>query len=86
MANHSVPDFSSFINQQIQTQEKIESYLWRLEALIAVATTTDDFYDLSEKILHNYFSMASDLIEEATRANQLSLNELLKKQNKVETL
>lgn len=39
---------------------------------------TGDFYDLPDNILHNYFSVAGDLIEEATKANQASLNELLK--------
>jgi hypothetical protein len=78
MAMISVSDFSSFINQQIKAQEQIGACLWRLEALIAVAVMTNDFYDLSESILHNYFLVAGDLIEEATKANQMSINKLLK--------
>ena len=78
MASISVSDFSSFINRQIEAQEKIESCLWKLEALIAVAVIADRFHDFSEKLLHNYFSVLGDLIQEATNANQMSLDELMK--------
>ena len=78
MADNRVSDFSSFINQQIRAQEQVETCLWKLEALIAVALTTDDFYDLTDIILHNYFSIAGDLIETAAKANQISLDELLR--------
>jgi hypothetical protein len=70
MADNRVSNFSFFINQQIQAQEKIESCLWKLEALINMAVTTDYFHDLSEIVLHNYFSIAEDLIGEAVKANQ----------------
>lgn len=76
MAMSSVSDFSIFINQQIRVQERIEAYLWRLEALMAVVTM-NDFYDLPKHVLHNYFSIADDLIGEAAKANQASINELL---------
>ena len=76
MAIISVSDFSSFINQQIQAQEQIKACLWRLKALITVTVMMNNFYELSRVILHNYFSIATDLIEEAAKANQTSLNEL----------
>ncbi len=78
MAMTSVTDFSNFINQQIGAQEQIRTCLWELEALISVALMTDFFYKFSESILHNYFFIASSLIDEATEANQLSLDSLLK--------
>lgn len=78
MADNRLADFSSFINRQVQAQEKIESCLWKLEALINMAVTTDYFHDLSEIVLHNYFSIAGDLIEEATKVNQSILSELHK--------
>jgi hypothetical protein len=81
MAIFSLADFSSFINHQIKAQEQMGFYLWRLEALIAVAIMAGDFYDLPKNILHNYLSMASDLIEEAVKTNQLSLSELLKQED-----
>jgi hypothetical protein len=77
MADNSVAYFSSFINQQIRSQEKIESYLWKLEALMTVATMADGFCDLPEDILRNYFSIATDLIEKAGKTNQESIDQLL---------
>jgi hypothetical protein len=41
-----------------------------------LAVTADDFYDLPTNILYNYFSIADDLIEEATKANQANIREL----------
>lgn len=82
MAIDSVNEVSSLINQQVTFQEKIESCLWKLEALMTVAVLTDNFYDLPEITLHNYFSVANDLIEEATKANQEALNNLNKAVNK----
>ncbi len=77
MADYSVAYFASFINRQIQSQEEIESYLWRLEALMTVATMADGFCDLPEEILRNYFSVVADLIEKASEVNQESLRGLL---------
>jgi len=77
MAIISIFDFWTFINQQIETQEQVETCLWKLEALITVVLTTNNFYDLSEWTLHNYFSVVGDLIEEAVKVNQMSLNDLL---------
>lgn len=78
MAMFSVTDFSFIINHQIKQQEQVEFCLERLEALMAVVTMTDNIYDLSRRILHTYFSVVSDLIDDAAKANQISLNELLK--------
>lgn len=78
MAISSVADFSSFINRQIDVQEEIESCLWQIEALIAIAVMTEGFYEFPENILQNYFSVARDLIEVISKANQTSLSELLK--------
>ena len=80
MAIHSVNEATSLINRQMAFQEKIEMCLWKLEALIA-AVLSGDFYKLSDFILHNYFSVASDLVEQAARANQESLSNLHKYQD-----
>jgi len=77
MAIRSVDDFSTFINQQIRAQKRVEACLWKLEALITVAVMTGNFYDLSKSILHNYFSIADELIQEAAKINQASLDNLL---------
>jgi len=79
MADNSVSDFSSFINRQINFQERVESCLWKLEALTVIAAMSEGFYDFPESILRNYFSIAVDLIENAKKSNQISLNALFKK-------
>ena len=71
MANCSVSEISDLINNRIASQEKIEVCLWKLEALISVAVLTDNFYELPDTILHSYFSIASDLIEDAKQASQV---------------
>ena len=76
MAVHRVDEFLLLINQQIAYQEKIEVCLWKLEALISVTVLTDAFRELPEIILHNYCSVVIDLLEEATKSNQESLNNL----------
>ena len=78
MAVISVTDFSSFMNQQIQTQEKIEYCLWQLDALVTVAAMTQGFYELPEKTLHNYFLVVGDLVDEVTKINQINLDKSLK--------
>ena len=78
MAVNSIADFSSFLNHQRQTQEILESCLWKLEALMTVALHSSNFYELSKHIRHDYFSVMGELIMEAIQANQTSLNGLLR--------
>jgi hypothetical protein len=78
MAITSIDDVTSLINQQIALQEKIETCLWKLDSMISVAVLSDDLYDLSEISLQNYFSVAADIIQKATKANQESLCALMK--------
>jgi len=68
--------FDCFISKQMQAQEQIETCLRGLEALTTVATAADRFYDLPDRILHGYFLVMSDLIEDAIKANQDSMNGL----------
>jgi hypothetical protein len=82
LANISVA-FSLFINKQIEIQEQIETCLWKLDALISVAVIAKGFYEAPENILCNYFFVAGDVIQEATKANQLSLKELLSVLDKI---
>lgn len=76
MDNNRLNEVSPLINQQIAFLEKVQICLFKLEALIAVAVSTDDFYDLPDVYLHNYFSVVGDLIEEAMEINQQSLHEM----------
>lgn len=79
MAISSVSDFS-FINQQIKVHQQIEVYLGGLEALMTITVMANNFYDLPKSILHNYFSIACDLLDKVAKENQLRLNELLKQE------
>jgi hypothetical protein len=81
MAVVRISDFDSFINIQLQSQEKVESCLWKLEALLTISTMAEGFYDISESVLRDYFSIALNLIEDASKANQVSLQELLSKEH-----
>jgi hypothetical protein len=80
MAMQSLTDFSLFLKQQIRAQEQVTDYLWKLEALIAVVMTDDNFYDLSKNILHNYFSTIDYLIMQTAKVNQTSLDALLQQE------
>ena len=72
MADHSVTQINSLINQQVEIQEQIGIFLWKLEALIEVVVVLERFYDLPDSTLHNYFLVVSDLIDELLSANQIS--------------
>jgi hypothetical protein len=83
MANSIVADFTTFLNQQIQAQEEVETCLWQLEALITVALMTDGIYSISKSLLQSYLSIADSLIEAASKANQMSLTELLRRVSRI---
>ena len=72
----SLNEVSSLINKQIDFQERVGGCLCELEALLAVAVSTQGFYDLQPKHLHHYFSVVSDLIEESKAVNQDGLSNL----------
>ena len=61
--------------QQIIYQEKIERCLHKLGALCNVAILTDNFFELSEFTIRNYFMTASDLLEEALEMIQTYFEE-----------
>jgi len=77
MAEISVPDFESFINEQVKAQEDIEICLIKLKALLYVAMTCEDFFDFSSRLLSNYIYTACGLVDEAGEANQKSLKGLI---------
>ncbi len=77
MATNSVADFAVFINHQIKNQEQIEMCLQRLQALMNIILVIENFHEISKQTLDNYFSLASDLAEDAAKINQTSLSGLL---------
>ena len=78
MSSQSITDFSLLINQQLSTQQHVEDCLVKAEALAVMARTISDYEQISQPILANYFWIISDCIEEALKANQVSLEILLK--------
>lgn len=77
MANLTIADLALFRNRQIQVNEKIALGLWHLEALLMVALTTSNFFELTKSTMHYYFSVVADLIKEIVQLNQANLLNLL---------
>jgi hypothetical protein len=75
MDGHSLADFVLFLNQQIDVHRQLEVRLWGLDALLTVCLAVN-LYDISKDILHSYFSVVSDLIQDLITINQTNLNDL----------
>jgi hypothetical protein len=76
MAAHSVNDFSSLINTQIDYHEKIQEYLLKAEALAHVALSKD-FLGFGQSILYEYLGIMFDVIVESRQINQAALDRLM---------
>ena len=76
MANSSLADFASFINQQIKNQCQTQVRLRHVETLLEVCLTTTNFYDLSKSHLQEYFSLMAQLVNELVSLNEKSLKAL----------
>jgi hypothetical protein len=79
MAESSVSDFASLINQQIEVQEILSSRLSKIEALLHVALD-DHFLDCSKNTQYEYLYTLSDLVYQSLKHNESALNFLLKYQ------
>lgn len=77
MAECSVSQLSSLINQQIDIQENLAEYLYKAEAIANVALS-NDFHDYSPSIIHDYIWALCDLINQAKSLSEKSLDELFK--------
>ncbi len=77
MAETSVSDFVSLINQQIEIQETLTSRLTKIEALLCVALD-DHFLDCSKNTQYEYLYTLSDLVSQTLKHNESALNFLLK--------
>ncbi len=76
MADSSVTDYVSFINQEIESREVLTGLLVQAEAL-AVIALSNDFFDYPRRTLNAYLSTLSDIIEGAIRLNEEAVNALL---------
>ena len=77
MAETSVSDFMSLINQQVNSREELNICLSKAEALISVALSSD-LTELPEVIIHEYLWTLSDLIEQAVKLNGNEIGFLLR--------
>ena len=78
MAEYSVSYLLNLINAQVKLLENINICLSKAEAL-AQMTLSDDFLDYSNVSIYNFLWALSDIIEQAKRLNEKSLNALLKR-------
>lgn len=76
MAMPSVNDLLRIINQEIESREILSEHLSKAEALAHI-TISNDFLNYPVVILYYYLLVLSDVIEDARKLNELSLNSLL---------
>ncbi len=69
MANNSVTQLISLINQHVEEHEAISEHLLKAKALIGVALDAD-FAGLPKVITHGYLWVLSDLVEQAAKLNE----------------
>lgn len=77
MAENSLTDFVSLINQQTDSQEQLTEYLAKAQALIQVALG-EDFLNYEKSVINDYFSILGDLIGQARAINGQLLDTLLR--------
>jgi len=82
MAERSVNQFPSLINQQFKTQEALFERLTQAEALASIALS-EGFLNEERYRIHNYLWVLFDLIVEARGFSEQLLNGLLSKDSVV---
>jgi hypothetical protein len=83
MAEHSITQLLSIINQQIDSQESLNTYLLKAETLLEIAMN-DGFLSYSTASIYYYLWVLSDVVEKARKFNEDSLNILLRNISKQE--
>ena len=77
MANQSLTDITSVINQQIDTQESLSEHLCKLEAILC-ATSAERLVEYDEFILQNYLWALCDMTIKIKNLNEKALLSMLK--------
>lgn len=77
MADNSVTDFRSLINQQIHFLESILEYLVKAQVLINVALGENSL-TCNDVVTYTYLWVLDDVIDNAKNTNEHSLNVLLR--------
>ncbi len=76
MAESSLNEFAVLVNQLIELQENISSYLTKAEAMIEVGLSVS-FAEHADTVPHGYFWALSDMVKAARELNEQTLNLLL---------
>ena len=79
MGHTSLNEIFTLINRQIESQEKLGSCLFKLQAFVRLMSPIDEVEHIPSSVLHGCFSLAEDLVETAIQLNQGCLDHLLKK-------
>jgi hypothetical protein len=83
MADTSVTHLLALIHQQIDYQEDLSNCLSKAEALTKIALS-NDFFDCSDEIKHNFLWTLNDIIDNAKMINEQTLS-LLFERKKTDT-
>jgi hypothetical protein len=73
MANRSLSDFTSLINQEIIIKEKLHACLSKADALLDVGMNTN-LFELSKPTIYGYFWALHDLMGESLKLNDEALH------------
>ncbi len=87
MADNSLTQLLTLINDQVDSHETLSEYLSKAEALAQVALG-DDFFDHPDLTVHYYLWTLSDLLSQARILNEHLINVLMshRSQSPIETL
>jgi len=77
MAINSLAEITPLINRQIDSQELLNEYLAKIQALVCI-TSCEDFLDYERSIIHSYLWALGDLVTDAKKLSEEALNVLLK--------
>jgi hypothetical protein len=78
MANYSVSDFASLINNQILAQELISDHLRQLQALLKVLVSISNVLYLEKSTIHSYLCVVDDIVNQAKSFQEQQLNYLFR--------
>lgn len=77
MANDSVTDFRSLINQQVHFHESVLEYLLKAQTLITVALGENSL-GCKDTVTYTYLWVIDDVVNNAKNISEYALNILLK--------
>lgn len=80
MADNSVTQLVTLINQQIESQENLSQHLSKAQALAHIAMD-DGFLDYPASVVQFYLWVLSDIIDHAKGMNEQALNTSLKQKS-----